>query len=117
MSELTEKLHDLAWNHHKGTDLGGTLQWAKLHIESLEEAARDRELELVTAMRDRSALLLLLDKASESAGQLRSMLTPDFLTDPLKTCAHDVTSHVNIMAAHGVAPYARKPRKTKGVAS
>ena len=113
MSELTDTLHDLAWNHHKGTDLGGTLQWAKLHIESLEEAAAEREQELAAAMRDRQTLLTLLDKARTASDQMRETLAGDFLTDPLKTCGHDITSHVNVMAAHGVAPYARTPKKRK----
>ena len=113
MSELTDKLHDLAWNHHRGTELAGTLQWAKLHIEALEEAATEREQELAQAMQDRNTLLDLLQRTRSAANDLNGMLALDFLTAPLKTCAHDVTSYVNAMAAHGVAPYARTPKKRK----
>lgn len=40
MSVLTDKLRALA-EAQKGTDLGGLLQWAAMHIESLEETLDD----------------------------------------------------------------------------
>lgn len=40
MSELIQKLTGAA-KDHKGTDLGGLLQWAALHIEGQDKALKD----------------------------------------------------------------------------
>ena len=40
MSELTDRLAK-AGEQHKGTDLGGLLQWAVLHIADQDEALAD----------------------------------------------------------------------------
>ena len=45
MSELIARLHE-AGNTHKGSDLGGLLQWAMLHIAAQEKRIQQLEAEI-----------------------------------------------------------------------
>ena len=55
MSELTEALRTHG-QQHRGTDLGGLLQWAALHIESQEEALAELREEHAREERERMGL-------------------------------------------------------------
>jgi hypothetical protein len=111
-SQLVKELekHGLA---NRGTDLGGLLQWAMLHIQSQDEALAELERELLCAIQDRDAAIKALDFARIAHSAMDEALRCDALINPYQTCAADFTSHVNIMMANGVEPYAKKPRKKK----
>jgi hypothetical protein len=55
MSELVERLQ-AAGKQHQGTDLGGLLQWAALHIESQDEAIAEVREEHASEEQERICL-------------------------------------------------------------
>lgn len=96
---------------NRGTDLGGLLQWAMLHIQSMNDALDEANKECEAARSERDAVLKTLEAAKSAHSSMNDALRCDLLVNPYKTCAADFTSHVNIMMAHGVEPYSKKKRK------
>ena len=114
MSELIDKL-TAAGQQHKGTDLGGLLQWAILHIQSQDEALTETREELASEETERLRLERVLHAGSMAIDQALGTLKA---AQPVAiTLARDHAPHINVMAHHGVAPYAKKSRKGKGVAA
>lgn len=113
MSELTDKL-TAAGQKHKGTYLGGLLQWAVLHIQAQAEALYEAREELEAEQNERIRLERALHtaKASTEAAlvSIKSGLPVNI------ELSKDLAPHINIMAHHGVEPYAKKPRKKKEAA-
>lgn len=124
MSELTDSLRAHG-QRHLGTDLGGLLQWAALHIEAQDEALAELRAEHAAEEAER----LRLESALHEAGQaieaaLAAVSKP--LCQPIEL-GRDYVSHINIMAAHGDPDYLKsngmsvrhidlrssKPRKKK----
>jgi hypothetical protein len=102
MSELATRLRT-AGEQHKGTDLGGLLQWAALHIEGQDEALDDAHQEYQNEERERLRLESALHTAKlavESA--LASLNAP--LCPPIEF-ARDLAPHINLMAGHGDPDY------------
>jgi uncharacterized membrane protein YccC len=102
MSELTEAIrrHGEA---AKGTDLGGVLQWAALHIEAQDEALAELREEHAIEEAER----LRLEAALHEAGQaleaaLAAVRKP--LCPPIEL-GRDYVAHINIMGAHGDPDY------------
>jgi len=101
MSKLTDSLL-AAGEQHRGTDLGGLLQWAALHIGGQDEALADvreehareeaERLRLENALRDAKASI-------ESALEAVSVLCP-----PIEL-GRDFVPHINLMAGHGDPDY------------
>lgn len=102
MSELTDSLRAHG-QQHRGTDLGGLLQWAALHIESQDEALADLRDELKREEGERlrleSALLEAGNTVEAALAAIRKPLCP-----PIEL-GRDYVSHINIMAAHGDPDY------------
>ena len=102
MSDLTEALRTHG-QQHRGTDLGGLLQWAALHIESQDEALADLRDELKREEGERlrleSALLEAGNTVEAALAAIRKPLCP-----PIEL-GRDYVSHINIMAAHGDPDY------------
>lgn len=126
MSELTDRLNE-AGQLHKGTDLGGLLQWAALHIEMQDEALQEREQEAQQAQqraRDAEAALTNLLPQFDA---LRAVLLAAAPIDPTETMGKDMAPHINLMGGHGDSDYLKpngmtcrhvdlretKPRKAK----
>ena len=65
MSDLTEALRTHG-QKHRGTDLGGLLQWAALHIESQDEALAELREEHAREERERMGLEGTLGVAKEA---------------------------------------------------
>jgi hypothetical protein len=110
MSELTEKLTALG-QKHKGSELGKLLQWAALHIQSQDEALTEARKDLAEEEAER----LRLERALHT-GSLAITTVLDCLkaAQPVNIkLSRDHAPHINVMAHHGVTPYARKPRKPK----
>ena len=102
MSTLTEAIRKHG-EAAKGTDLGGVLQWAALHIEAQEEALAELRAEHAAEEAER----LRLESALHEAGQaieaamaaIRQPLCP-----PIEL-GRDYAPHINIMGAHGDPDY------------
>lgn len=110
MSELTEKLTKAAAGY-KGTEFGGLLQWAVLHIQSQDEALASIRDELEIESNERIRLERAIHTARQQLDAIDVALTGGL---PVNIdLARDHAPHINIMAHHGVAPYAKKPRKAK----
>ena len=110
MSELANKLATAA-DAHKGTDLGGLLQWAMLHIQAQGVALAEAREELDTEQSERIRLERVLHLAKAGIESVASGILMGLPTNI--QLARDHAPHINIMAYHGVEPYAKKPRKAR----
>lgn len=110
MSELTNKLATAA-DAHKGMDLGGLLQWAMLHIQEQDEALAEAREELDTEQSERIRLERVLHSAKAGIEGVASGILMGLPTNI--QLARDHAPHINIMAHHGIEPYAKKPRKAR----
>ena len=127
MSTLTEAIRKHG-EAAKGTDLGGVLQWAALHIEAQDEALAELRAEHAAEEAER----LRLESALHEAGQaidaaLAAVRQP--LCPPIEL-GRDYVPHINLMGAHGDPDYLKsngmsvrhvdlrqsKPRKKKEAA-
>lgn len=110
---------------HKGTDLGGLLQWAALHVESQDDALTEVREELAREERERMGLEAALHRAREAVeAALAAINSP--LCPPIEL-GRDCVPHINLMAGHGDPDYLKsngmsvrhidlrssKPRKKK----
>ena len=110
MSELTDKLTD-AGQQHQGTELGGLLQWAALHINDQDEALTEARSELKKESDERVRMESAIHQARN---QLQAVCESLAYSQPTRIeLARDHAPHINVMAAQGVAPYARKTRAKK----
>lgn len=124
MSDLTDALRTHG-QKHRGTDLGGLLQWAALHIESQDEALAELREEHAREERERMGLEGALGVAKEAIETaLAAVNTP--LCPPIEL-GRDYVPHINLMAGHGDPDYLKpngmsvrhidlrssKPRKKK----
>ncbi len=102
MSELTERL-TAAGQQHRGTDLGGLLQWAALHIAAQDEAlAEDRESSTTQAQQ----IAGMEDGLAQACAALESALQAvrAAIPAPLEF-ARDLAPHINLMHGHGDPDY------------
>lgn len=125
MSALTKQLLKAA-EQHKGTDIGGLLQWAVLHIDEQAEALADTRQELEDEQNER---IRLENAANTAAGQIESALAAIRYSLPVNVdhIGRDMCGHINLMAAQGDPDYLmpngmsvrhidlreKKPRKAK----
>ena len=108
MSELITRL-TIAASDHKGTDLGGLLQWAVLHIQDTDEALSEARKELEQEQAERIRMEEAIYKAR---GQMQALASELDYSRPVNIkLDKDHAPHINIMAHHGVEPYAKKRRK------
>ena len=102
MSELTDRLAK-AGEQHKGTYLGGLLQWAVLHIADQDEALADAREEHANEERER----LRLERAAydaKAAIETALAIVSAPLCKPTEL-GRDLARHINLMAAHGDPDY------------
>lgn len=102
MSELTDRLTK-ASAQHKGTDLGGLLQWAVLHIADQDEALAEVREEHTNEERER----LKLERATYDAKvaiEAALAIVSAQLCNPIEL-GRDMAPHINLMAAHGDPDY------------
>lgn len=102
MSQLTAKLL-AAGEQHRGTDLGGLLQWAALHIagqdEALAEVRDEHEREQTERQRLERAAHLAKTAIETALAAVTAPLCP-----PIEL-GRDLVPHINMMAAHGDPDY------------
>lgn len=105
MSKLTEKLL-AAGEQHRGTDLGGLLQWAALHIDSQDEALEELHEQYADERAERQRLERSAHDAKEAIeaalAAVAATLRPDI------EIGRDFAPHINLMAGHGDPDYLTK---------
>lgn len=106
MSELTEALMKAA-DVHKGTDLGGLLQWASLHIKEQDDALVEVRRELEDEQHER---LRLENAVKTAAVQMEAALhaVRNSLPVNIDHIGRDMSGHINLMAGHGDTDYLKK---------
>lgn len=110
MSELTAKLELMSLNYD-GSQIGELLKWAKLHIESQDDALSEVRTELEEEQNERIKMEQAIHDARIKLAEVSIMLN---YSRPVNIeLARDHAPHINRMAAAGVDPYAKKPRKKK----
>jgi hypothetical protein len=124
MSELVTALRTHG-EQHKGTDLGGLLQWAALHIEDQDVALVDIREEHASEETERLRLESALHDAQQSVEVALAAIRKAFC--PPIEFGRDLVPHINLMAGHGDPDYllpngnsvrhvdcrTKKPRKVK----
>lgn len=105
MSELTDKLR-AAGEQHKGTDLGGLLQWAALHIDSQDEALSELLAEHAEEESERLRLERAMHAAKQAIEAALSAVTAQAC--PPIELGRDLVPHINLMAGHGDPDYLKK---------
>lgn len=98
---------------HKGTDLGGLLQVAAHHIESLNEVVAELEIDNAALVSDCKKMhegLIKIDAMATELGGLSFGAMP--ISPYAASAAKDVSSHANIMNYHGVDGYGKKGKPT-----
>ena len=102
MSDLATKLTE-AGQAHRGTDLGGLLQWAALHIVDQDLALADAREELAREIKDHEVLKVAFAHATASVeialAALRKPICPEI------DLGRDLAGHINLMASHGDPDY------------
>lgn len=104
MSELTEALRTHG-RQHRGTDLGGLLQWAALHIESQDDALSETREELTEEENERIRLEGALHAARVAIESALAVVNKP-LCPPIEL-GRDMAPHINLMAGHGDPDYLR----------
>ena len=105
MDTIIERLQE-AGAQHKGTYLGGLLQWAALHVAGQDEAMAELRKDLETEERERLRLESALNVAKEAAESALAAITAGMF-EPVEL-SRDYTGHINIMAWHGDPDYLNK---------
>ena len=112
MSTLVAQLQ-AAGGAKKGTNLGALLQWAATHVQSQDEALAELRESLQLLQKDYETALKGLQTARTHADELRGALNCVVTTI---TLGRDYAPHINVMAHHGVMPYAKNAKKPRGAA-
>ena len=109
MSELVQSLRKHG-EANKGSDLGGLLQWAALHIEAQDEALAETRAELAAEEAAHQRMEGALHAARLAIkGALAAVDAP--LCPPIDL-GRDCVAHINLMAAHGDPDYLLKNGKS-----
>lgn len=103
MSDLTDKLRSAGANH-AGTDLGGLLQWAALHIESQAEALEETRAELANEEAERLRLESALHTAKLTTEAALQSIAAALMPTAIEL-GRDMVPHINLMAGHGDPDY------------
>lgn len=95
-----------AGEQHKGSDLGGLLQWAALHIASQNDALSELREGFASEEAERLRLEAALQAAKEAAEAALAAINAGLFV-PVEL-SRDYTGHINIMAGHGDPDYLMK---------
>ena len=87
----------------KGTDLGGLLQWAALHLDTQDKVLMELREELAAEAQERARLEQALHDAKTSVEGALSVLALAWC--PPIELARDMAGHINLMAGHGDPDY------------
>lgn len=100
--ELTDKLR-AAGEAHMGTELGGLLQWAVLHIDDLTETLDQYKVDFEGELAER----IRLERAMHDAKKFieEALAKASYPLCPPIEFARDLGPHINLMAGHGDPDY------------
>ena len=128
MNTMTTDLITALQTHgqlHKGTDLGGILHWAILHIQSQDEALAEALEELAASEQELEQCRRAISISQAAMHTAISEMIANTPVLPIEF-ARDYTSQINLMGALGDADYMKgqmsarhidlreqAPRKTK----
>lgn len=104
MSDLTKRLATAAMQH-RGTDLGGLLQWAGLHIASQDEALAEVREQFDQLERSYKELHDGINAAADAVDAAAKSLQAARPVDITDLFARDYSGHINLMAGHGDPDY------------
>lgn len=102
MSTLTEKLL-AAGEQHRGTDLGGLLQWAALHISGQDEVLAELRDDAAYWQEERERFELTAQETKTALDAALAAISAS-LPNPIEL-GRDFAPHINLMAAHGDPDY------------
>ena len=89
---------------HKGTDLGGVLQWAILHIQSQAEAIEELRADFEEEHNERLRFEKAAHNAKDAIDAALAAITEAMPAQPLDF-ARDNTSFINLMGGIGDPDY------------
>ena len=89
---------------HKGTDLGGLLQWAVLHIQSQDEAIEELRADFEEEHNERLRFEKAAHDAKAAIDAALAQITETMPAPPLDF-ATDHNSHINLMGGLGDPDY------------
>lgn len=89
---------------HKGTDLGGLLQWAILHIQSQAEAIEELRADFEEEHNERLSFEKAAHSAKAAIDAALAAITEAMHAESLDF-ARDHTSHINLMGGLGDHDY------------
>ena len=89
---------------HKGTDLGGVLQWAILHIQSQNEAIEELRADFEEEHNERLRFEKAAHDAKAAIDAALDQINETMPAPPLDF-ATDHTSHINLMGGMGDPDY------------
>jgi hypothetical protein len=107
MNTMTTDLITALQTHgqqHKGTDLGGVLQWAILHIQSQAEEIEELLDEFEEEHEERLRFERAAHDAKAAIDAALAAITEAMPAGPLDF-ARDLSGHINLMACHGDSDY------------
>ena len=105
MSNLVIRLRT-AGQQHSGTNLGGLLQWAALHIEMQNEALADIRQEHADEEKERLRLDNALNAAKTAIEAALAIVNAAMFAQV--EIGRDMAPHINLMAGHGDQDYLTK---------
>lgn len=105
MSELITRLRT-AGQQHSGTDLGGLLQWAALHIEDQDEALVEIRQEHADEEKERMRLENTLNATKTAIEAALAIVNAAMFAQV--EIGRDMAPHINLMAGHGDPDYLTK---------
>ena len=100
--ELTDKLR-AAGEAHRGTELGGLLQWAVLHIDELAETLDQYRVDFEDELNERIRLERALHDAKTAVEDALAKIFEPLC--PPTELGRDLAPHINLMAGHGDPDY------------
>lgn len=89
------------------------ISWAVIHIEDCNEHVLSVEKEIVEESDERHRLENVIRGLQAGMHELNKSIVAALHYDPFDASPKDLTAFTNIMAAHGVEPYAKPKRKRK----
>lgn len=102
MSQLIDQLNE-AGQQHKGSELGGLLRWAALHIATQDEAIEQWAIDFEEEHQERIKFECALHEVKQAiAAALAQVSAP--LCPPIEF-SRDFAPHINLMAGHGDPDY------------
>ena len=107
MNTMTPDLITALQTHgqmHKGTDLGGVLQWAILHIQSQAEAIEELRADFEEEHDERLRFEKAAHNAKAAIDAALAAITEAMPTQPIDF-SRDLAGHINLMACHGDPDY------------